>query len=890
MAKYKIIGQRYLRKYTAPRTTPVYSARIDVERIVDTLCDVPWEAVNAKDAGMTYHTDEPVDDDKTSGLDKNVIIRDGFDAALFCAEHVGGQHRACANAAAYVYELPEDAVGKSLRSITLNVTSDPYNSNGARIHVMTLPSAELPTSCRICRGEDESSSVISDGTTAAGVAKRTVQTQNGTEYWYPTSEDCTLSPSGGLTLEKYLVVFVLMENYATVRGNWIEGCSFIRNLAEMDISGEVSGWTDGGTYDLTVIAAKREFNVCRGGVLPLLPTQKTGLKTITLQKTGDELIASKLLVGGTNASNSLSRIDAAIASVVADLDGPVTSIDVMQPNGARYLYNSKYYWTAVQLAVITGAFSKGSFTGLPGFLIYDVWHGKILEDIPLTGFDSNLVSAARNGRLRGGFAFATGGSTSTTSVAVWAMFESGAFLYNSQIYPFATFNISQSDGTVSDATHMSSLVSGCAFNKDAKCHFTVQSGAEDSYMYNAIEHLYLSDGKIMPAKGAYTSHFPAGGLAYEGTINAIRPLKCNKFGEYRFLVSGNLTSVGGVACRNCAIVTFTTSKATVTVPTFDELITPDTYEAFSVSAQLSCLTANSGGNYSYNWGTDEVYLVSGAFNALDGDTAYKKAVDIVGGQRTTRAALSDISKVIGAVALYTGQVIYAQGVQNSGGLEVFEAADLHTDVSPAQSAIGLRSLYAKLYNNGLYAISRSVMLSKKRIGAGFVVKSGNVTVNALNGTAYTEVAVPTWQMTLSSLVVPFSVPQDFKAVGVKLDWSKLTATGGMLNVWLKRDAYVDDIPDIVDPSFHLGDKSSIDGWELLGRIGSGENSAFFAIDALAGHCASLLFTAYMSLDDLNPGDGMVMPQGVCTSMDVNSITGEVSGMDATWKPDITLIG
>ena len=78
--------------------------------------------------------------------------------------------------------------------------------------------------------------------------------------------------------------------------------------------------------------------------------------------------------------------------------------------------------------------------------------------------------------------------------------------------------------------------------------------------------------------------------------------------------------------------------------------------------------------------------------------------------------------------------------------------------------------------------------------------------------------------------------------------------------------------------------------ELLGRIGSSENSAFFAIDALAGHCASLLFTAYMSLDNLNPGDGMVMPQGVCTSMDVNSITGEVSGMDATWKPDITLIG
>jgi hypothetical protein len=51
-----------------------------------------------------------------------------------------------------------------------------------------------------------------------------------------------------------------------------------------------------------------------------------------------------------------------------------------------------------------------------------------------------------------------------------------------------------------------------------------------------------------------------------------------------------------------------------------------------------------------------------------------------------------------------------------------------------------------------------------------------------------------------------------------------------------------------------------------------------------------MFTAFISLDDLNPSDAMTMPQGVATALDVNSITGAVSGLDSTWKPDITLLG
>lgn len=876
MSKCKIIGQRFLRKYTAPTKTPVYSAAIDVKTIAENLCGVKWEKVSIKNAVMSYH------DDKL--LDRNVVERDAFDAALFCTDHTDGLHLAHANAAVYVYTMPDAAVGKTLTSLKVDVTSDPYNANGARLHVMTSSELTIPTNCRICRGEDESGNIIADGSTLSRVAVRTVKTINGSDYWFPTNETATIAPAA-FALQKYLFVFVLMENYATVRGNWIEGCSFIRNLAEIEVDGDVAGWTEGETYDLTIMAASREFNVCRNGVLPRLTSQITGLKTVTIQKTGDELIASKLLGGGTNAGNALCKLDASLASVVAELDGPVTSIDVMQPNGVRYLVGSYEYWTAVQFAVITGAFSKGSFTGLPGFLLYDVWRGKILEDIPLTGFDSNLVSAARNGRLRGGFAYARSGSTGSSVVHVWALFETGALVRNSSVYPFAHFSIDQDSGIVSVPT-----CDSVTFSPTTNCHYIVQSGAREDSLYSMVEELYLDNGKIMRAAGIFESHFPASGVAYEGTINAIRPLVSIINEECRFIVSGKLTSVGGKACKNCAIITFTTSAATVTIPAFDEIITPDTYESFSVSHQLSCLTANGGGNYSCNWGEYGNYLVSGAFSALDGDITFRKAVEVAGSARKTRAALADVSRVIGAVPVYGGQIIYAQGSQKSDGLKVFDVADLRTDITAAESAVGLRTLYAKLYTNKLYNISQSVVGSKERIGAGFVVKTGAVTVNALNGTTYSEVSVQTWQLTLASLVVPFSVPQDFRATLLRLDWPKLTATGGKLNVWLKRDSYVSEMPDLSDASFYLADRPAIDGWELLGTVDSGETSSSFALEALAGYCATLMFTAFISLDDLNPSDAMTMPQGVATALDVNSITGDVAGLDTTWKPNITLIG
>lgn len=263
MATYKIKGQRYLRKYTEQGTSPVYAASAQAQKIVDTLCEVPWERTGVDSAQMTYHTDEIVDDErKISGLDRNVEIRDNFDAALFCAGHSGGMHRAYANAAVYRYTMPDDAIGKTLVSLAARVTSDPYNSEGARLHIFTNSTGEIPMNCRILRGENASGEIVADGTTVAAVARRTEKLVGKETYWYPTTETCTLSPvdsstsTPGLAIQKYLFLVVALESFSTVRGNWLEGCSFIDNSVNIEVvtDAAIAGLSETDLNDLRGIS------------------------------------------------------------------------------------------------------------------------------------------------------------------------------------------------------------------------------------------------------------------------------------------------------------------------------------------------------------------------------------------------------------------------------------------------------------------------------------------------------------------------------------------------------------------------------------------------------------------------------------------------------------
>lgn len=289
MATYKIKGARFLRKYTAKSNTPTYAAAADAQLIVDSLCDVPWESVGVDEATMSSHSDSTTKDDPISGLDRNVLNRDAFDAALFCAGHSGGNHRAYANAACYRFTLPDGAVGKSLTALKVRVTSDPYNSAGARLHIFTNSTGEIPMNCHTLRGEDSSGAVIEDGCTVAGAAPRTSQGTGSNVTWYAATELVTLSPSSGLTLQKYLYLVVALESYSTVRGNWLEGCSYIQNSAEITLSAAVTGWSDGEKYDCSGSQGTISFTVVKDGALPILQGDHSAAFTVTLQRTGDAL-------------------------------------------------------------------------------------------------------------------------------------------------------------------------------------------------------------------------------------------------------------------------------------------------------------------------------------------------------------------------------------------------------------------------------------------------------------------------------------------------------------------------------------------------------------------------------------------------------------------------
>ena len=254
MATYKLTGTRYLRKYTAKSLSPVYSAALDAQTVVDDFCTVPWQPVLSKSSQLAYHTDEVVDEESgRTGLDENVAIRDSLDAALFCAEHKGGMHRAYAQALCLRFTLPSDAVGASLSSLKLKVSSDPYNSGGCRVSAFTNSTGEIPMSC---------SAVRTGAVYAQGVVPRTSQTQDGQTYWYAASGAVTLAPESAITLQKYLFVFCGLEDYSITRGNWLEGSATLRNLVEITTTADVTGWTDGETYDLADAATASPSSIC----------------------------------------------------------------------------------------------------------------------------------------------------------------------------------------------------------------------------------------------------------------------------------------------------------------------------------------------------------------------------------------------------------------------------------------------------------------------------------------------------------------------------------------------------------------------------------------------------------------------------------------------------
>ena len=226
MAVYKIRGRRFLKKYSAVAATPAYAASTDAQAIADNLCVVPWVEVQEAHAQMTYHTNEM--------LDRNIEIRNRFDAAAFCASHSDGMHRAFANAACYVFELPEMAEYPDILSLKARVVSDPYNSSGVRLAVHVSDSLDIPVDCAVAR---------TGVAHVAGVVPREARVAADKKtYWYAATGEVVIPVA--VRARRYLMLVVALEDYSRSRGDWIEGSAYILPTIEIETSGELSSWRD----------------------------------------------------------------------------------------------------------------------------------------------------------------------------------------------------------------------------------------------------------------------------------------------------------------------------------------------------------------------------------------------------------------------------------------------------------------------------------------------------------------------------------------------------------------------------------------------------------------------------------------------------------------------
>ena len=143
------------------------------------------------------------------------------------------------------------------------------------------------------------------------------------------------------------------------------------------------------------------------------------------------------------------------------------------------------------------------------------------------------------------------------------------------------------------------------------------------------------------------------------------------------------------------------------------------------------------------------------------------------------------------------------------------------------------------------------------------------------------------------MIVPFGCPRTWKAKQIKLDWNRWTGrgtAGSMIYVWLVRGQFIVKAPDYLG-KFPISTGGTVPGCELVGQIDptSATKVATFNIQDLSSPTATIILTAFIDMDAINPSASMTFPKGVGSlSLDMSSM--ELSGTETCFIPDIYLLG
>ena len=208
------------------------------------------------------------------------------------------------------------------------------------------------------------------------------------------------------------------------------------------------------------------------------------------------------------------------------------------------------------------------------------------------------------------------------------------------------------------------------------------------------------------------------------------------------------------------------------------------------------------------------------------------------------------------------------------------------EYSLANSAEGLRVCYGRFFNgeaNPLNGLTKRVGVACTLLGSTQVSIQESQTTETLG----------CWQLVQSSLVVPFGCPRTWKAKQIKLDWNRWTGratAGSKIYVWLVRGQFLVNDPNYLG-KFPISTGGTVTGCELVGQIDpvSSTKIATFNIQDLSSPTATLILTAFIDMDEINPSASMTFPKGV-GSLSLNMSTMELSGTDTCFVPDIYLLG
>lgn len=907
MATYKLIGQRFLRRYTASDSTPVYASAVEAQKIVDELCGVPWLASGVKTAMMTSHSDEK-DESGVSGLDSNVANRESFDAALFCAGHVGGKHRAYANAAVYRYVLPDGTL-PNLTSLVASITSDPYNAAGARIAIMTNSTGEIPTSCNVCRTGDAY---------LEGVAPRTSRTVDGTDYWYPTTAAAEFE-SLTLPLEKYLFVFALMESYSTVRGNWIEGCSFMtKNEITITTSAAVPGWADGETVDLSDGVLDHEFVVCRDGVAPDNVQEVSGVRSLQVTLSGSELVKKSIDIPAVQGG-FCNRVGEQL-KMIRSLDGEITCTSPFVVETVTNNVSSFHKFIAVG-----GTFSGGTFAEIDGLYLYSLDEARFIEGVALgANVPAWLKTFARD---HGGFAHVTnilchtinvngfscigmdgcGVAYSATDGGIDPVFWfslSDPFDLTSFVVETGVRDMSPNAKYIQDAVSLprsARIISADRFSG------TRNGGGSITFRNRMMALVGFQDGDELKLafpfwywqlRSNVTSIATDTMIVTPGITGRVTGVYCGGLvsgsadgaSVVRIVVTGELThngqqaSVMYVDVNHQQIIDSASGPGSVTlksvtIPAVAASLVPNVVDGFGIRSEF--VPGTDSLEVIHGLGSA---LVFGAFSRLGTDARRNSClIDLSTG--ATSAADSD-----GAVTLpmLVGGVVYSgRKSSEAKSVEYYEAGD--DSATGDQTAIGLRTLSFAFARSEGVAVP-TVVTGSDRIGAAHNIRQATTVIPAMVDGVIVSQTVNVWRLTSSVMLLPFALPQTFTAKKLRLEWPEIDATGGAkFNVWI-RSGHFTDLEATTDIRLFDASAPDVAGWRLLGTIDATDENreALLELGTIEGRGATVMLTAYIRPDG-DPAD-TTYPIGAATDMDVDPIRGTSAALDSGWKPDITLIG